>query len=367
MLESPPAASQKTSPSPRRSIYYWKCDRPAAFHGTTGQHHHALLAPQVQTLIENHFNAPAEVHPGPGQGNHITFTATCKNLPLFIRIDDSPEHDDYLAIESRLQQTVLALGIPTPVIHACDATRSQVPFAWQIMQRIDAPDINHHFKNQQLNLPDISSSIGHAIAQWQTLQPTGFGPFQTSLTSIHPTYPDYFFLHFERHLHYLTSTGFLTETEAAAIEHEVLQHQSLLNLPQGCLVHKDLAFWNILGTPEKITAFIDWDDAICGDPMDDFSLLACFHNSEVLLPALEAYQQTRPLPENHQRRFWLHLLRNMLVKSVIRIGAGYFDRKDLYLNPHQTDLKTFTHQRLQTALTGLRQASCISQISNLKS
>ncbi|MFN9915135.1 MAG: phosphotransferase, partial [Pirellulaceae bacterium] len=41
----------------------------------------------------------------------------------------------------------------------------------------------------------------------------------------------------------------------------------MLNLPLGCLVHKDLALWNILGTRDQIAAFIDFDDAISGDSM----------------------------------------------------------------------------------------------------
>lgn len=356
-----------TSTLPLRArIYYWKCDRPAAYHGTSGTHDHEFLERQVKTILEEHFSSPTDLQPGPGQGNHITFTANCGDLPLFIRIDDSPEQDDYLAIESRVQETVREFGVATPRILAFDASRSNVSFAWQVMQRVDAPDINIHFKNRNLDLGAISGSIGTAIARWQELRPDGFGPFRLSgekLEGLHPTYPDYFFMHFERHLHYLTDHGFLTAPEAGEIRNEVVAHQSLLRIPQGCLVHKDLAFWNILGSPGKIDAFIDWDDSISGDPMDDFSLLACFHNASVLEPALAAYQSHHPLPEEHRRRFWLHLLRNMLVKAVIRVGAGYFNRNSsFFLINDGTDLKQFTHQRLHQALAGLREDSPISSL-----
>lgn len=350
----------------RASIYYWKCDRPAAFHGTSGRHEHARFAQEIKSLIEEHFSAPAEVQPGTGQGNHITFTATCKGLPLFVRIDDSPEQDDYLAVESRIQETVRALGIATPRVHAVDATRRRVDFAWQILERIGLPDLNQHYKKHVLDLTAISRAIGSAIAHWQSFQPKGFGPFQPSgddLRGIHARYSDYFFQNFERHLAYLTQHDFLTPSEATDIQHEVLAHQSLLQLKQGCLVHKDLAFWNILGTPDEVAAFIDWDDAISGDPMDDFSLLACFHDSRVLQPAVAAYQTHRPLPSDYQRRFWLHLLRNMLVKAVIRVGAGYFNRNSsFFLVNDGIDLKTFTHKRLHQALDGLRQNASLDTL-----
>jgi hypothetical protein len=66
----------------------------------------------------------------------------------------------------------------------------------------------------------------------------------------------------------------------------------------------------------------------------------------------------RPLPAEHRRRFWLHLLRNMIVKAVIRAGAGYFDRDDgLFLigrGSTGSDLRRFTVARLERALRGLR-------------
>jgi len=83
-----------------------------------------------------------------------------------------------------------------------------------------------------------------------------------------------------------------------------------------------------LGSENQIAAFIDFDDAISGDPMDDLSLLGCLHDAAFLTRALEGYKSICPLPEEHLRRFWLHLLRNMIVKAVIRVGAGYFERSD---------------------------------------
>jgi fructosamine-3-kinase len=128
-------------------------------------------------------------------------------------------------------------------------------------------------------------------------------------------------------------------------------------LPAGCLVHKDLALWNILGSPGRIAAYIDWDDAISGDPMDDLSLLGCFHGGPVIERAFAGYTRIRPLPPDYMTRFWIHLLRNMLVKAVIRVGAGYFTRTDSFFlidtGVSGTDLESFTRTRIETALRGL--------------
>ena len=64
----------------------------------------------------------------------------------------------------------------------------------------------------------------------------------------------------------------------------------------------------------------------------------------------------RPWPELG-RRLWLHLLRNMIVKAVIRTGAGYFSRGDGFFligsGSTGADLRLTTHQRIALALEGL--------------
>jgi hypothetical protein len=65
------------------------------------------------------------------------------------------------------------------------------------------------------------------------------------------------------------------------------------------------------------------------------------------------------LPDDWQARFWLHLLRNMIVKSVIRVGAGYFDRTNSFFligsGQDGTNLREFTLARLHRAWEGLRE------------
>jgi fructosamine-3-kinase len=225
--------------------------------------------------------------------------------------------------------------------------------------------LNRLNKAGKLDLPKIAREIGAAVARWQALQPPGFGPFNAELLRIrgrlqgfHSRYEDYFRLHLDRHLSFLVDREILPPAEADAMRGEIDRHRALLNLERGCLVHKDLALWNILGTENGVSAFIDWDDAISGDPLDDLSLLACFHEREFLTHALDGYQSVRALPPEPWRRFWLHLLRNMIVKAVIRTGAGYFERNSGFFligaGSSGADLRHVTLDRLALALRGLR-------------
>lgn len=91
--------------------------------------------------------------------------------------------------------------------------------------------------------------------------------------------------------------------------------------------------------------------------MDDLSLLGCFHDGPVISNAILGYQSIQRLPQQHSRRFWLHLLRNMIVKAVIRVGAGYFDRTDSFFlfgsGMTGADLVQQTRARIFRVLDGL--------------
>lgn len=353
---------------PRSRTYYWKCDRPAAFHGTNerARDDAQILAQLGGALQSRHPGSPVQLRPVASQGNHLTFRAVIADKDSFIRVEDGPENDDFLEVESEILRRVRAIGVPVPAIYDVDASRGVVPFAWQAMERIDSPDLNKHFKEGTLNFPAIARQIGQAVATWQGIAPKGYGPANPAilrasgqLQGFHQTYAEYFHLHLDRHLAFLVDRQFLPAASAEEMKREIELHHSLLGLDHGCLVHKDLALWNILGSPDRIAAFIDFDDAIAGDPMDDLSLLACFHEGPIIADALDGYASVRSLPAEHQRRFWLHLLRNMIVKAVIRVGAGYFDRTDQFflIGSGSTggDLKQFTLDRLSLALRGLRE------------
>lgn len=325
--------------SDRRDIYYWKCDRPFAQQELT-QRRPPENSEEIAQVLDGLINresstGPYRVFPGGGQGNHLTYLAVNSHKKLFLRLENGPEGDDYMEIETRVIREVEALGIPVPAVYRVDVTRTEVPFAYQVLEFMDYPDLNQLHKEGNIHLGELARKIGQHVAQWQTLQPQGYGPFDVQafrqhgrLEGFHRTYRDYFLLNWERHMDFLVEKRFLSEKESADIRRLVQDMDGYLEMKQGCLVHKDLALWNILGLPTEIKAFIDWDDAICGDPTDDLSLLGCFHPGDVVAEAVEGYASQRDLPPGFFPRFYLHLLRNMIVKAVIRVLAHYFDKSD---------------------------------------
>ena len=129
----------------RTDIYYWKCDRSAAFHGTDGAS--TVTAADVQSALETRFpGAVADVAPTGGQGNHRTFSARIGGREAFIRAEDGAEQDDYFAVENAATEAVSARGVPVACCIAYDCSRREFPFAWQALDHLPYPDLNAHFK-----------------------------------------------------------------------------------------------------------------------------------------------------------------------------------------------------------------------------
>lgn len=363
--------------SNRTNIYYWKCDRPNAF-ATLGKE----CSDEYRSVLEQHLTRLCDEFFGKdnyllnkffGQGNHKNYVAISRGKEYLLRLEDSKDHDEYVMVETEVIRQVKQIGIPSQTILKADASRTQYPFSYQIMEKPFNRDVNVLYKAGKLNTSEIMRQLGGYIANWQKISYSGYGLFNQdflnatgTLNGLYSSYEEYYYMNFEKHLDFLTQTSFITEKFADDIRNIVEKNAELLKLDKGVLVHKDIAFWNVLGDETSIEAIIDWDDTIMGDPTDDLSLMACYHSWSELKPLFEGYKGVSPLPDNFEKRFWLHLLRNLIFKSVIRVGAGYFDKNsDFFLVQSDCggmDLKSFTLSRLESAYEGLSGNFNINQL-----
>jgi len=351
----------------RENIYYWKCDRPSAFFSIKGDNNSMLQVERgIMEILSDHFGGnDFALFPADGQGNHLTLIAVHGGTNYFVRIENGPEGDEYMEVETTLMDRVRPTGVPTPHIYAFDATRGHYPFAWQLMEMVPHPDLNRLYKAGELDSQKVMHQLGSYIAVWQQIVGSGYGPYNTTclrnygqLTGLWPAYRNYYLLNLERHLNFLVDGGFLDADYRQDIIKLVKVNDFLLNIPQGCLVHKDIALWNVLGDRYTIRSVIDWDDAVSGDPTDDLSLIGCFHSGSEMRALIDGYLSIKPLPEEFEKRFWLHMLRNMIFKAVIRVGAGYFEKgSDFFLINSSEDggsLRRETLDRIEAACEGLR-------------
>jgi len=349
----------------RENIYYWKCDRPSSFFSIKGENGAVQVEKRVMEMLIDYFGGwDFTFSRANGQGNHLTYIAVHNGTSYFVRIENGPEGDEYMEVESKLINQVRPLGVPTPHIYAVDAWRTRYPFAWQLMEMVPYPDLNHLYKAGTLDSETVMRQLGRYIALWQQITTNGYGPYNTDLLRLNgemvgllPAYRDYYLLNLERHLGFLVQKKFIPAPQANRITELVKINEDYLDIPNGCLVHKDIALWNLLGDSKTIHSVIDWDDAVSGDPTDDLSLIGCFHSGSEMRALIEGYCSVKPLPEEFEKRFYLHMLRNMVFKAVIRVGAGYFEKGgDFFLissSEGGESLRRETLGRISAACEGL--------------
>ncbi len=354
----------------RDNIYYWKCDNPLETAAKTEtyfkeKYDRAGLAETVERACRQVFGAALhDVTPLRVDGNHIAFIIRHDGGQSFFRADDGTGDDDYMLAESALMRLAAAGGVPVPRVLHTDVSRAHCPFRFQIMACCPDPALNVHHKAGILDLVGIAQQLGRHLFRLHAIPLDGFGFVDTDqlcrtgrLRGLDCAYRDYFLKRFDDHLGYLRRFGLLSEGDADEVVLQFRRHEPRLGLRQGVLVHRDMALWNVLGTPDRITAIIDWDDAVSGDPADDIGVLRCFHGGPFMEALMAGYTETATPPADFECRVWLHTLRNMLWKTMLRHALGYFDKDaGFFLNTPEVgnSLKDHTLNVLQNALEKVR-------------
>lgn len=323
----------------RSRIYYWKCDNPLSLEAKRGsyfadKYDRAGLDEQVRQACTGAFGqAPAALAPLRGDGNHFAYRVNHAGQDYLFRADDGNGDDDYMLAESRLMALAAAHGVPVPHVVHTDVSRQRCPLRFQVMEFRPEPNLNTYHQRGELDLTAVPRQLGQHLRRLHGIPLPGFGFMNTAvlaaegrLQGLDSDYPAYFGKCLDQHLAYLGEHQLLPDSTLAEIRGVFAAQAPRLCLAQGVLVHRDLALWNVLGTPAAITAIVDWDDAVSGDPADDLGMLACFYDEAFLAEVLTGYWDRTPSPPDFAARMWLHTLRNMLWKTKIRHSLGYFDK-----------------------------------------
>ena len=352
----------------RTDIYYWKCDNPlpmAEKRIYNDKYAQADIGPTVKAIATDFLSEPPDAIRNTGSaGNHYAYLIDHDDKTYFFRSDDGKIEDDYMLAEQATMDIAARNGIPVPQLYACDVGKSRYPIRYQIFEYIDFPALNKHDQANTLDRGAVGRQVGEILARLHGIRLDGFGFFDThtlstsgKIVGLDRSNRDYFFKCLDTHLAYLRDVEFLSGDQVHEIETLISRHDHLLDLEGGSMLHKDMVFWNLVGSPTKVMAVVDWDDVVSGDPVDDLSILRCIYDDDVWAPLLESYREIRPLPEDFQGRLALYLTRNMLWKSMIRHYMGYFDMGgDFFiLNRENEDgLEVSTRQRLAMGVDVLK-------------
>ncbi len=342
---------------PRSNIFYWKCDNPLEHEQQkrlylATKYDDAAMSETAQAIAAEYFNGKADsVKPLGAAGNHFVYLAQKGGVKVLLRTDDGLTKDVYMDVESAVMQLAAGAGVPVPQVYGGDQSCQKFPVRYQILEYVNYPALSVQTIKEPLV---IAAESGEILAKMHSVKTAGYGFFESGdrLVGIDQSLRGYFNKRLGDHLGYLARHQLIAPEEENEIVRLLSCGVELLKKVSGVLVHRDFAFWNLLGTPQKIHAVIDWDDAVSGDPADDFGILCCFHEPEFIEAALTTYSRTHCVDDEFRARVALHALRNMLWKTVIRHRLGYFEQgKSFFLNGNHAGmtLKEYTLYKLDEA------------------
>lgn len=282
---------------------------------------------------------PASVTPLKNQGtfHHLTRVVLADGRRVVVRVNalGGRVRDLALGVDAWAMGRLRDRGLPWLPVYRVDVTLRDAPFEYEILAEADGNELAAYYDDGP-RLRRLLGKIGAFLARVHQIPVEGFGwidvdpgaadPAAANGRGLFGSWRDYVLTNLDAHLNVCARIGAITPEERGRIETLFDAMDGLLDGVEPSVLHGDLSGRNIFSDGESVTAVIDWEDCLAGDPVFDLAFWATFHQEERYPALLEGYGAVRPLPADFEARFWLYFLRVALSKTVQRHRFGYPDR-----------------------------------------
>lgn len=253
---------------------------------------------------------------------------------IILRMHPPEVKNGYFWVESAAAKAALLAGVPTYACLVVDDSRERVPFDYMIMTREPgkpvqdlwplSSDLEEHFVTQ----------TGRFAALIHSIEPDGFGFFRNDtakhdgrLAGQYKTLWDHIHAGLEEDLSYLEDSKTITLGQRKTIEEIFSKHTQLLSIQKPILVHNDIADWNTLTDGNNVTAIMDWDECVGGDPIMELSAYSLFFGEPRMSWFILGYEEVRKLGD-YKEKFELFKLRYLVSKLHLRKKRATVDDSD---------------------------------------
>ncbi len=330
----------------RRSLFYPKTDLPFLSQLQPGalpdlKHHwFARHREAIEKVFRGFTERPtlqAELIPTAGTG-HVIVRLTEASANLYIlRISsnpDGPAEDMLLDALAEPIRNEAGHGIGTLI--RSDFSRAVLPFDFALHRVAEGICLREMEDPAAQAMPKgVLAALGRALARVHSVPASGWGLLDPGAAAlgrvqgVHGQWCDYLQASLAEHLAVCISSGSTTIEET--IQAQSLFDRAITTLADvPCrLLHGDPghhnAFVSLRDAP-YITALIDWEDALAGDPIFDLAYWGTFVRDPMREDLLADYFTHQDKSADFEFRYWLYYLRIAISKTVYRHRAGFTDR-----------------------------------------
>lgn len=267
----------------------------------------------------------------------------------------------HLAADSILFRQLAQVGVPTSSPVFADLTRARIPHDLQILPRARGVKVTTlENPETQAMEPELLHAVGATLARVHQVEGRGFGLVDwerhlraTELAGGHRDWAGYLLQNLAAHLAVCIGTGAVSEGEAGEITRR-LEGMAPIWAASPCrLLHGDPGHHNFYAANREVTALLDWEDALCGDPVFDLAHWGTFTREGMLAEMLGGYFGVRRREGAKEEemgggsfwgRYWGYYLRIAVSKTAHRHWFGVPERAG----------RPLASRRIQLALERLR-------------
>jgi aminoglycoside phosphotransferase (APT) family kinase protein len=287
-----------------------------------GQHE-----PHLRTIFRKKLNAEVtKVTELSRRTLHYVYKVESADGSYIVRINAAGHfyHELSFYTEAWVMRELADRSLPHLNILEIDTSRSLVPFDYEIMDMSQGETLFDISLTNSMPMMVIGQ-LGAFVASIHEIATRGYGPLTIpsiladTPQGIHDSWLSYIILNMVSHIESCTLLGFITQAEATEIA-TVLSNVEHIEISQPMFLHGDVANHNTFVKDNKISAIIDWEDCISGDPVYDIAYYGsgCFGYEMSFDAFLTGYKSIRTVPADFDRRYWLYYLRISLVKALVR-------------------------------------------------
>lgn len=224
--------------------------------------------------------------------------------------------------------------LPFLKIYLVDVSRKKYTSDFEVLEETKGISLHELWKTNHIS-PNHIFNFGKLVANIHKIKTSEFGPFHirslinNSAQGVYNTWREYFLKNLEQHLSLCYKYKIITSGGVKRIRTLLLTEK--YNLLHPVLLHGDLANHNVFARNGKITALIDWEDSISGDPVYDmaFYITGIYENLNLSSSFIRGYASVSELPPDFDNKFWLYFLRISLCKAIIRHNSKTANSKSL--------------------------------------
>jgi aminoglycoside phosphotransferase (APT) family kinase protein len=261
---------------------------------------------------------------------HALFRIATRGGKYFLKL--LPEGIAFgFAIESWAMAKLKELGLPNLQMPAYSVIADSFAAPFLVIEEAKGQPLNRFEDPETQAIPEpLLFEFGRLLGRVHSVKGQGAGLLDAgSLAEIprglHASWEDYVMLRLDEHLEICHRIGAIT-TERERIEKLFLEGGPLFRSAQIRWLHGDPGHHNVFSDGKTITAILDWEDSLCGDPIFDVAYWGTFCRDKMRTEFLRGYETAQKLPEDFERRYWLYYLRVSISKTAHRHLFGAKER-----------------------------------------